>query len=199
VLNSPHSYFPAGHGSPDNVSAVLRGRDLLAHQLTGQPADWRALLRQPLFVPETQSILDVLQLLKQTGQPLALIIDEYGGFQGIVTPTNVLEALIGDIRLPGQDPEPEAVQRQDGSWLLDGRLSVRELKELLELRELPQEDQAGYDTLGGFVMAMLGQIPNVGQSFEHAGRRFEIVDMDGRRVDRVLVAPPGPAAPPPSA
>jgi putative hemolysin len=195
VLNSPHSYFPAGHGSLDNVSALLRGRDLLAHQITGQPADWRALLLPPLFVPEAQTVLDVLQLLKRTGQPLALIIDEYGGLQGMVTPTDVLETLIGDIQLPGQDAEPEAVQRADGSWLLDGRLPVGEFKELLELRELPEEEQAGYDTLGGFVMAMLGQIPTVGQTFEHAGRRFEIVDMDGRRVDRVLVAP---AVPPPA-
>jgi putative hemolysin len=194
ILGSSHSYFPAAHGSLDNVSGVLRGRDLLAQLVEGQPVDWQTLLQPPLFVPDAQTILDVLQLLKQTGQPLALIIEEYGGLQGIVTPTDVLEALIGNIRLPGQDPEPEAVQREDGSWLLDGRLSVSDLKDLLELRELPEEAQAGYDTLGGFMMTVLGQIPSLGQHFEYAGRRFEIVDMDGRRVDRVLVTPMASAA-----
>jgi putative hemolysin len=194
VLRSRHSYFPAGRGGLDQVAAVLRGRDLLAQLVRGEPLDWAALLREPLFVPESQTVLDMVQMFKQTGQPLALIIDEYGGLQGMITPTDLLEALIGDIRLPGQVPEPEAVQREDGSWLLDGRLVVTELKELLDLRELPREEEAGYDTLGGFVMTMLGEIPTVGQQFEHAGRRFEIVDMDGRRVDRVLVTKAAPDA-----
>lgn len=194
VLNSSHSYFPASRGSLDDVSAVLRGRDLLAQLVQGEPLDWAALLREPLFVPESQTVLDLVQLLKQTGQPLALIIDEYGGLQGMLTPTDLLEALIGEIQQPGQAPEPEAVQREDGSWLLDGRLQVSKLKELLGLRELPQEGEAGYDTLGGFVMVVLGEIPSVGQQFEHAGQTFAIVDMDGHRVDRVLVTPAAPPA-----
>jgi putative hemolysin len=188
ILNSSHSYFPAGHSSLDNVSGVLRGRDLLARLVEGQPVEWGALLRPPLFVPEAQTLLDVLRLLKETGQPLVLIIEEYGGLQGILTPTDVLEALIGNIQLPGQEPEPETVQREDGSWLLDGRLPISKLKELLDMRELPEEDQAAYATLGGFVMKVLGQIPAIGQRFDFAARRFEIVDMDGHRVDRVLVS-----------
>ena len=196
ILNSRHAYFPAAHGHLDNVSGILRGRDLLARQVTGQPVDLQALLQPPLFVPETQSALDILELFKHSGQHMALVIDEFGGLLGIVTLTDVLEALVGDILSPGSPAESSAVQREDGSWLLDGRLPVYELKDLLDLNELPGEDEAGYDTLGGFMMARLGRIPAVGQYFEYAGRRFEVVDMDGLRVDRVLVTP---AQHPPSA
>jgi putative hemolysin len=168
---------------------VLRGRDLLAQLLAGGPVAWPALLRPPVYIPESQTVLAVLQILKETGAPLALIIDEYGGLQGMVTLTDVLEALVGDLPVPGEPEEPDAVQREDGSWLLDGRLPVTRLKELLGLRELAGETDGGYATLAGFVMARLGQIPMVGQVFEHAGWRFEVVDMDRRRVDRVLVGP----------
>src|SRR5262249_30374625 len=130
---------------------------------------------------------------KRTGAPLALIIDEYGGLQGLVTPTDMLEALVGDIPVPGEAEEPAAVQRADGSWLLDGRLPIGQLATLLALPALPET--AAYDTLRGFVMERLGQVPAIGQQFEFNGHRFEVVDMDGRRVDRVLVS--GPAAPPP--
>jgi putative hemolysin len=137
--------------------------------------------------------------IKQSGQPLALIIDEFGGLQGLVSQTDVLESLVGDIRHAGHDPQPEIVPRPDGSWLLDGRLSVSELKDLLDVRDLPDEARAGYDTLGGLVMTVLGQVPTVGQAFDLAGFRLEVVDMDGRRVDRVLVtrnpAPDTGAAP----
>jgi putative hemolysin len=118
---------------------------------------------------------------------MALVIDEYGGLLGIVTLTDMLEALVGDIRSPAGPNEPSAVQREDGSWLLDGRLPVYKLKDLLELNDLPGEDEGSYDTLGGLMMTVLGRIPAVGQHFEYGCRRFEVVDMDGMRVDQVLV------------
>jgi putative hemolysin len=187
ILNSPHAYFPAAHGHLDNVVGILRGRDLLARQLTGQPVEIQALLKAPLFVPETRLVLDILELLKQSGQHMAVVIDEFGGLQGIVTLTDVLETLVGEIRSPGGPAEPAAVRREDGSWLLDGRLPVYEMKELLDLNELPGEDESNYDTLGGFIMARLGRIPSAGEHFDYARHRFEVVDMDGMRVDQVLV------------
>jgi len=195
VVESPYSYLPAGHGNLDNVSGLVSARQFLAQLVSGPALNWPALLHPPLFVPESQTILDVLELLRATGQPLVLVFDEFGGLQGLVSVTDVLEALVGHIhQTAGQADEREAVQREDGSWLLDGRLPARELKGLLNLRELPEEVEAGYDTVGGMVMTVLGAIPTVGQHFQYGGWGFEVVDMDGHRVDRVLVYPEQPAA-----
>jgi putative hemolysin len=116
-----------------------------------------------------------------------LVIDEYGGVQGMVTLYDVLESIVGEIPLEPEDRDYEIVQRADGSYLFDGMLPIDEVKELLDLDELPDESRVGYQTLSGFVMYMLGSIPKEGQSFDWADYRFEIVDMDGRRVDKVLV------------
>jgi putative hemolysin len=188
VLGSRHVLFPVARGSLDNVLGLMRGRDFLAQLVMGQALDWAALLHEPLFVPETQTILDVLQRFKQTREHAALVIDEFGGVHGLVTRTDILEALVGE--LPTRDqPVEETVRREDGSWLLDGRLSLPEFMDVLDLRGLPAETLANYNTLGGFVLWMLGEVPSVGQRFEYAGWRFEVVDMDGRRVDRVLAVP----------
>ena len=189
ILGSTHAYFPAGRGNLDNVDGLLRAREFLAQLVGGQPMDWDSLLQPPLFVPESQTILDLLQLLRTTGQPLALIIDEFGGLQGMVTLTDIVEALVGDIHQPDETEEPEVVQRDDGSWLLDGRLPIDHVKTLLSMRDLPDETEAGYDTLGGMVMTVLGVVPAIGQHFDYGGWCFEVVDMDGHRVDRVLVYP----------
>lgn len=190
VLESAHGYFPAGRGSLDNVTGVVSAREFLGQLVGGRPLDWAALLRPPLFVPDSQSILDVLERLRSTGQPLALVIDEFGGVLGMATLTDVVEALVGEINAPtGEPDEPDVVRRDDGSWLVDGRLPVDELKALLGLRALPEEDAAGYDTVGGLVMTAMGAIPKVGQHFDLDGWCFEVVDMDGHRVDRVMVYP----------
>jgi putative hemolysin len=194
IIGSRHAFFPAARGDLDNVEGLLRGRDVLGALLTGQPVDLTALLHPPLFVPESRPVLELLDLFRTTGEHIALIIDEFGGLQGIVTLTDVVEALVGAIHVPGQPNVPEATQRADGSWLLDGRLTLPEARDLLGLNRLPPEGQHGYDTLGGFVMAMLGRIPVKGQAFVYEQLRFEVVDMDGRRVDQVLVAPAPPAA-----
>ncbi len=196
VSESPHTRFPVGQGSLDNVVGVLAAKDLLGQQLAGRPVDLRSLVQPAQFVPETTPALKVLEMFKQSGMPMALVIDEFGGLQGMVTLTNVLEAIVGDITQDGQPFEPQAVQREDGSWLFDGLLQIDELKDILDVPALPDEDHAGYQTLGGFMMSRLGSIPKTGDSFEWDKWRFEVVDMDGRRVDKVLVSPLKPASSP---
>jgi putative hemolysin len=138
--------------------------------------------------------LRVLELFKQSGTHIALVIDEYGGIQGLVTPSDILEAIVGDLPVAGEQFEPLAVQREDGSWLLDGMLSVDEFKELFDLGHLPGEDQGVYQTLAGFIIMQLGRIPVTSDHFEWEGLRIEVVDMDGNRVDKVLVTPARHAA-----
>jgi putative hemolysin len=187
VTESVHSRFLVAQGTIDNVVGVVHAKDLLARTFEGQPIDLMALLQQPLYVPESMPALRVLELFKQSGTHLALVVDEYGGVQGLVTPSDILEAIVGDIPSVAELGEPQAVQREDGSWLLDGMLSVDEFKEIFDLSALPGEDQGVYQTLAGFVIMQLGRIPAVADHFEWQGLRFEVVDMDGNRIDKVLV------------
>jgi putative hemolysin len=127
--------------------------------------------------------------LKKKGAHLALVTDEYGGIQGVVTHHDILEAIVGFLPSAGAPAEPQAVQRDDGSWLIDGLMDIEELKEIFGLKKLPGEEHGGYHTVGGFVMSQTSSIPSVGQHFAWGNLRFEVVDMDGRRVDKVLVTP----------
>ena len=147
-------------------------------------------------MPENTSALRVLETFKANRSHVGLVIDEYGGFEGLITLDDILEAISGDIPLPHEEEEPDVVQREDGSWLLDGMLLLDELKELLKIRELPFDEDGSYQTLGGLVTAVLGRIPTAGDHFEWNGFRFEVADMDGRRVDKVIVAPTADTAPP---
>jgi putative hemolysin len=133
-----------------------------------------------------------LERFRQAGCELAVVVDEYGGTAGLLTLTDVLEALVGNLPLAGELPDPQVVRRADGSWLLDGMLPVDECKEALGLDQLPQEEE--YQTLAGFIMLQLGRIPAPADCFVWDGYRFEVVDMDGNRVDKVLVAPVPPAS-----
>jgi putative hemolysin len=166
----------------------------LAQSLAGQVVDLHAVLRPALFVPETMPALDLLERLRAERTQVALVIDEYGGFQGLVTISDLLGAIVGDIAQSEAPPEPEAVRREDGSWLLDGRLLVAELKDLLDLESLPDEESGHYQTLGGLVMAHLGRIPASGDRFQWGGWRFEVMDMDGKRVDKVLLTRADPSS-----
>jgi putative hemolysin len=190
ITESAHSRFLVADGSLDNVLGVVHAKDLLAHLLGEQVVDLAATLQQPLFVPESMRALQVLELFKQSGTHITLVIDEYGGIQGLVTPSDILEAIVGDLPEAGEQLEPLAVQREDGSWLLDGMLPIDEFKDLFDLGELPGEDQGIYQTLAGFVIMQLGRIPIAADSFEWEGLKLEVVDMDGNRVDKVLVTPP---------
>lgn len=189
LITSPYSRFPVCQGSLDNVLGEVEARDLLARSLCGEPFDLRAMLQKPLYVPETMPALKVLEAFKKSGTQMALVIDEYGSIQGLVTLKDILEAIVGDIPSAEELAEPQAVRREDGSWLLDGMLPIEEFKELLRIEELPGEEQGLYQTIAGFVITQLGRIPMAADHFEWGGLRFEVMDMDGNRVDKVLVTP----------
>jgi putative hemolysin len=188
MMDSAHSRFPVCQGGLDNVLGVIYVTDLLARSLSGQPLDLTASLRQPIFVPESTRGLKVLELFKQTGIHMAAVVDEYGVIQGLVTLNDIMVEIVGDVPSVNQMEEPQAVQREDGSWLLDGMLSVDEFFDIFDMEEL-LEHRGNYQTLGGFVITHLGRIPAATDYFEWKGMRFEVMDMDGNRVDKVLVVP----------
>ncbi|HBL11870.1 MAG TPA: hypothetical protein DD379_10770 [Cyanobacteria bacterium UBA11162] len=189
MINCSHTRFPVCQGEIDNVLGVLQVNTLLAQCLAGQGLDLTSSLRSPVFVPESTRVLKVLELFKQSGPHLALVVDEYGIIQGLVTLNDILEAIIGDIPSVDDTDEAQAVQREDGSWLVDGMLPVEEFRQLFDIEELPGEQRGNYHTLGGFVITHLGRIPTAADRFEWSGLRFEVMDMDGNRVDKVLVMP----------
>jgi putative hemolysin len=185
---TPYSRLPVGRGSLDNIMGEVRAKDLLALTLEGKPLCIEPVLRQPLYVPETMLALHVLEAFKQSGTEMALAIDEYGSVQGLISLTDILEAIVGDIPSDDEPEEPEAVRREDGSWLVDGMLPVDEFKELLGISELPDEELGYFQTLAGFVMVQLGHLPATTDLFDWGGWRFEVMDMDGPRVDKILVS-----------
>jgi putative hemolysin len=189
VIQAGHSRFPVCEGKPDAVLGIVRVKDVFAQTQGGRALDLRALLRPALFFPETISALQVLERFKEKKEHTALVVDEFGGIAGLVTMNDVLEAIVGDIpSVEEEDQEPEVVRRADGSLLLDGMLSIHELKDVLQLKELPDEEQGDYETLSGLLMAQLGRIPITGDIYEWEQLKFEVVDMDGYRVDKVLVS-----------
>ncbi|KAM3097778.1 hemolysin family protein [Phormidesmis sp. 146-12] len=189
MMESSHSRFPVCHGGLDNLLGVVQVYDLLVKSWSGQELDLTSSLQTPVFVPESTRALKVLELFKQSGTQIAFVVDEYGVIQGLVTFTDVLQAIVGDIPSIEELEEPQAVQREDGSWLLDGMLPIYQFKEILNLEdeELPGEQRGTYQTLGGFVVMHLGRIPAPADHFEWSTMRFEVMDMDGNRVDKVLV------------
>jgi putative hemolysin len=187
IIESGRSRFPVAKGSLDKVMGVVQAKDLFAASLAGKPLDLAVLMQQPLFVPRTISVLELLESFKKTSQHIALVVDEYGGIEGLLTHHDILEAIAGDIPTGEKPAAAKAVRRHDGSWLLDGMLSVDEFKEIFQVETLPGEKRDAYQTLGGFVFTQMGRVPSVAESFEWHGLRFEIVDMDGKRIDKVLV------------
>ncbi len=187
LLDSRHSRFPVVDGDLDNVLGIVRAKDILTQSLAGQPFDLRILLRPALFLPEVITALETLERFKQESTHVALILDEFGGIQGMITHNDVLEAIVGYD--PSQDmPEtPRIVQREDGSWLVDGLTAIEDFQDALALDALREEAGRRYQTVGGLVMSEVGGVPSTGQIFTWRGLRFEVVDMDGRRVDKVLV------------
>ena len=189
IVTSGHSYFPVYQTQRDTIVGMVAVKALWAHAAIGLPATLKNLLLPPLFVPETFSASQLLEQFKKTGKHIAVVKDEFGGVQGLVTLIDVLEAIVGDLPSPGDRAQPEAKQREDGSWLLDATLPTGELKTLLGLEVLlPHEGHADYHTVGGLMVTQLGRIPTAGDYFDWSGWRFEVVDMDKRRVDKVLIA-----------
>jgi putative hemolysin len=187
IRTSPYSRFPVVTGGPQQVVGIVQAKDLLAAVLAGQSFDLRGATRPPFYVPNTVSVLRVLETFKTSGAAMELVVDEYGDLEGLVTPSDILEALVGDIPGAG-DNDPRVVRREDGTWLVDGMVGLDELKQVLGISRLPGED-AGFHTLGGYMMARLNRVPMVADQVATDDYRLEVVEMDGRRVDRVLVSP----------
>lgn len=187
MIRNRFSHYLVCQGEVDRVVGMVRVKDLLPDLLAGKPLELGGMLRKPLFVPEGMRALRLLELFRESGIHLAVVIDEYGGVEGLVTVNDLLEEIAGSVTA---DTEPGVVRREDGSWLVDGALPMEEVWERLELPERRDTAREEYHTLGGFVIAALGHIPAAGDRFEAQGLRFEVMDMDGHRVDKVLVSPP---------
>lgn len=181
IAASPYSRFPVRDDSLDNIVGVVRARDLLLTNLAGEKINLKHNLHPAIFIPESAQASQALEMFKGGKAELMLVVDEFGSVQGLITLNDILSEIVEGIGTG----EPQATQRQDGSWLLDGMLPVDDFKEIFNLRELPEEGD--YETLGGFVMFSLGRIPQTTDRFEWNGMQFEVMDMDARRVDKVLV------------
>jgi len=190
IEESMFSRFPVCEDSLDNVLGIIKARDLLLESLHGEPLALKRNLQQIKYIPETAFASRALELFKTGAAEMLLIVDEFGSVQGILTINDILEEIVGDLEIG----EPQATQRQDGSWLLDGMLSIEDFKEIFNIRRIPDEDE--YETLGGFIMTSLGRVPKPADRFEWTVYRFEVMDMDGNRVDKVLVTTLPPVTPP---
>ncbi len=182
-----HARYPICRGGLDDVQGVLEARSLLQPIANGQTVVLSELIQPAVFVPETLSGMELLDHFRAADADLVFVVDEYGAVQGVVTLRDLMEAIAGEFK-PRLPEDAWAVQRADGSWLMDGLIPVPELKDRLDIRELPEEDRGRYNTLAGMVMLLLGRLPAITDVVEWDGWRFEVVDLDGKRVDKVLVA-----------
>lgn len=181
IEESPFSQFPVCEDSLDKVIGTIKTRDLLIESLRGESLRLQWNLQPVTYIPETAHASRALEIFKSGEAEMLMVVDEFGSVEGLLTISDILEEIVGDI----QDGEPQATQRQDGSWLLDGMLAVEDFKEIFNIRHLPDETE--YETLGGFIMNYLGSVPHESDHFEWNGLRFEVMDMDGNRVDKVMV------------
>jgi putative hemolysin len=189
VIQSGHSRLPVGKGSLDDIHGILVAKDLLACELEDPSFDIKTCTIPAVFVPQNMRAMKVLEVLREDPQPaMVLVIDEYGGLQGLVTANDLLEAIVGELPESGAKFEPDIVQRRDGSWLVDGMLAVDEFMEYFHLGELPEMQRGLFQTLGGLVMSTLGRVPKSGDAFDWKGLHIEVADMDGLRVDKVMVS-----------
>jgi putative hemolysin len=193
LKQSPVSRFVVADGTIDNVLGIVQAKDLLDMMLDGEPLSIRRAIRQPLVLPDAMSGLAALERLRNDRLGIALVVDEYGAFEGIVTAADLLEAIVGELHEGTADATPGIVRREDGTLLLDGGLPADELKHELGLSALP--DEGDYHTLAGLLLRLFRRLPREGEATELAGWRFEVVDMDGRRIDKVLVRREAPATP----
>jgi putative hemolysin len=186
ITEHGHTRYPVCRGGLDDVIGVLGVHGLLAPLSRGEDPPLAQHIEAPVFVPETLSGMELLEHFKHTGADMVFVVDEYGAVQGVISQRDVLEAITGELG-SAADEDAWAVQRGDGSWLLDGLIPVPELKDRLGLRELPEEDRGRYNTLAGMIMLLLGHLPRTADAVDWQDWRFEVVDLDGKRVDKVLV------------
>lgn len=186
IVASGLSRYPVCRGGLDDVLGVVAAQDLLHPLANGEQPSLSDRLKPPVFVPETLSGMELLEHFRASGAELVFVVDEYGEVQGVITVRDVMEAITGEFTTPSPE-DAWAVQRDDGSWLLDGLIPVPELKDRLDLKELPEEDRGRYNTLAGMIMLLLGRLPRTADKVEWEDWTFEVVDLDGKRVDKVLV------------
>ena len=186
VSADEHSRYPVCRGGLDDVVGVVSAQSLLQQVMSGAALEVTERLQPPVFVPETLSGMELLDQFRASNVQVVFVVDEYGVVQGMVTVRDVLEAIAGEFTTPSDDAW--AVRREDGAWLFDGLIPVTELKDRLDLKDLPQEDRGRYNTLAGMIMLLLGRLPDVTDSVEWEGWRFEVVDLDGKRIDKVLAS-----------
>ena len=198
IAASPFSRFPVYRGDRSQVFGIVRARNLFGQAIRSQSLagiDIAAAIEPILYVPESSSAIDLLEQLRQHQAELAMVVDEYGDIQGMITLTDVMRALVGDVTPAADHGPPDAVRRDDGSWFVDGSMVLDRFRYLLGADvEFPDEDSDAYHTLAGFLLYQLGVIPRAGDRLDWDGWRFEVADMDGNRIDRLLVTPLAPAA-----
>ncbi len=184
VKKSGHSRFPVARGDVDETIGIVHAKTLLEQLHTTGRFNLEAAIMAPLYVHESTNVLKLLEMFKSSKVHMAIVLDEHGSVQGIATPTDILTGIAGELPQADAD-EPGATQREDGSWLIDAQMPVFEVERVLDLEGLAADD-ADYTTLAGFVLFQLGHIPTVGETFQWKNWRFEVVDLDGRRIDKVL-------------
>jgi len=187
IAAAPHTRIVVCRGGPDNVLGIVDVTELLADVLEGRPLDVAARVRDPLRVPETATTTSLIETFRAAGRQIALVMDEYGEVLGLVTDSDFLGAIVGEIGAEGKPVPPGIVRRDDGSWLVDGGVPIEDLQDALELGALPGQEEHQYTTVAGFVLHQLGRIPRVADRFDWEDLSFEVVGMDGRRVEQVLL------------
>jgi len=192
IRDSDYSRFPVFDGGLSQVAGIIQVKDMLTAEMNWQSFDLKSLLRPPLFIPETATALRALEVFRKSGEAMLLVVDEFGDFQGVVTLNDILQALVGDIAEPGEPASPSVQKRDDGSFVVDGMTPLDTVRDLTGLATIEDLVGADFHTLGGFIMARMHRIPTIGNHVTLDGYRFEVLGMDGRRVDRVLIVPPKP-------
>ncbi|GAC1359641.1 MAG: hemolysin family protein [Ktedonobacteraceae bacterium] len=188
IKRTNYSRFPVCRGSLDNLLGIVRVKDLFLQKLAGsEELDIEPILQEPIYVFERTTTLKVLEMFRRTGSTLALVVQEDGNIQGLITLYDILRAIVGDVSFPDDIDDSRIVQREGESYILEGSFPIDKLKELLKLKMLPEEEQGGYSTVGGLILMTLGHIPRVGEVLNWGGYRFEVRQMEARRVTQVAI------------
>ena len=188
LASHSHTQFVVCHGGLDDVLGIVRSADLLPIAFKGARIELRSITREALFVPDSMPAVQLLDSFRQSHKHVALVMDEYGAVEGLVTVTDLLTAIVGELPADASEAQGAFVSRADGSWLVDGSAAMEQVQQHFGMDALPEDEAGAYHTIAGFVMARLGRVPKAADTFEWAGMRFEVMDMDGRRIDKVLVS-----------
>lgn len=184
VKNSSYSKFPVCKNNVDNVVGVVTAKDFFEHLTSGKA--FKDILKEPIFISEMMTAIDILRLFKEKKEYLGIVVDEYGSFEGILTLHDLIESIVGDLPEVNVDDEPELLKREDGTFLINGSMEIDTLNDSFEM-ELISENPENYMTLAGFIIYFLGRIPQIGETFEYNNYIFEIVDLDGNRIDKIVI------------